>query len=306
MLSSGKVSRSQVGCRVLSQGGGAAASWGARSKCTCLHVHLSVWRAWRLGEVWEGWSSLGSSHHVSLELLRQINKLVGDLSVCNELLDNPLKALATLDHVNDQHSLVVSVLFQDMLFELDIATSDTDHKWIVVCVLLDVQSLTANQVKIVLDHNNWESNIEFLDVESDLLVDLVALYCPKLHWNVGEKIIALLIEFRLRDSKLTKFTEYWLLISSEIDCIFKQWHSWSFWLNCQNVHCLLFLVWFINHLNFGTSHTTKLQFASHLLSNFLIHELSNFFSLNLELVLCKSLLSQSFSLFFLNNLQSLK
>ena len=58
----------------------------------------------------------------------------------------------------------------------------------------------------------------------------------------------------------------------------------------------------INHLEL----ISNLNLVSTSLSNLLIHELSDFLILNLEFVLSYSLLSQSFSLFFLNNLESLK
>lgn len=58
----------------------------------------------------------------------------------------------------------------------------------------------------------------------------------------------------------------------------------------------------INHLEL----ISNLNLVSTSLSNLLIHELSDFLILNLEFVLSYSLLSQSFSLFFLNNFESLE
>lgn len=48
-----------------------------------------------------------------------------NLLVLNELLNNPLETFTTFDHVNDKHSLVVFVLFQDVVLKLDIATTNS-------------------------------------------------------------------------------------------------------------------------------------------------------------------------------------
>ena len=127
--------------------------------------------------------------------MRHVNKLVGDLSVGDELLNDPLKALSTLDHVNNKHSLVVSVLLENVLLKLNVASTDANHERIIVRILLDIQSFRSNQVKVIFDQYNWELDHQFLNVKSDLLVDLVTFSWLELHGSVGEQVVALLVQF---------------------------------------------------------------------------------------------------------------
>lgn len=76
---------------------------------------------------------------------------IWDLLAGDQLLDDPLETLSTLYHMDDKHSLVVSVLFEDVVFELDISCADSHHQCLIVCFLLDGQLLTTDQINIVLD-----------------------------------------------------------------------------------------------------------------------------------------------------------
>ena len=156
------------------------------------------------------------------KLLRHVNKLVRDLPVGDELLNDPLEALSALDHVNNEHALVISVLLENVLLELDVAATDADHERIVVRVLLDVQSLRSNQVKVIFDQNNWELDLELLNVEFDLLIDLVTLSWLESHWRVREQVVALLVQLGFGNAQLAEFIENWLLeLISKINCILK-------------------------------------------------------------------------------------
>ena len=118
--------------------------------------------------------------------LRLINKLIRDIPVGDELLNDPLKALSTLKHVNNEYSLIISIQLENMVLKLDVATTNANHERIIVRVLLDIQSFRSNQVKVIFDQYNWELDHQFLNVESDLLVDLVTFSWLELYRNIGE------------------------------------------------------------------------------------------------------------------------
>ena len=109
-----------------------------------------------------------------------------NLLVLNELLNNPLEAFATFDHVNDKHSLVVLVLFQDVVLKLDIATTNSRQERFGIRVLLDVQSLTSNEIQVIMNLFNWKLDIELLNVEMNLLVNLVAPSWLESDWCLVE------------------------------------------------------------------------------------------------------------------------
>ena len=73
---------------------------------------------------WREWVSWSSLVHTFFSVLTGQVKASMDLFVINKLLNNPLKAFTTLDHVNDEHSLVVLVLFQNVILKLDVATTN--------------------------------------------------------------------------------------------------------------------------------------------------------------------------------------
>ena len=88
----------------------------------------------------------------------QLDELVGDFLVELELLDNPLEALSALDHVDDQHSLVVSVILFNMFHEFNVSTTDSYQERIIILVLLDSQSVAADQIKVSSNPVNWDSD----------------------------------------------------------------------------------------------------------------------------------------------------
>ena len=91
-----------------------------------------------------------------------------------------------------------------MLREADVTTTNSDHEVVIVLILLDVESLTADQVEITLDVSNWDRDIEFLDIKSDSLINGIALSGYKLDRCGGEQVIALLVKLFLSDTKKSK------------------------------------------------------------------------------------------------------
>jgi len=58
---------------------------------------------------------------------------------------------------------MVSHILVHILINLDVTTSNSDHDVIFVIVLLHVESFGTDQVKIILDVNDWNGDVQFLD-----------------------------------------------------------------------------------------------------------------------------------------------
>ena len=199
---------SQVGRRGLSQLERVAASGGARSEGAARMLEAvgsdsSGMRRLRdrgqRGGSLDGRAGRGLGEEVRGRLVQES---VRDLLVGLELVDAPLEALTTLDHVDHVLSLVVLILLGDVVLKLGVASSNFNEKRVIAFVLLNCEPICANQVEVVLDMLNGVLDVKLLNVEFDLLVDQIALSWLEFNWSVLEKLFALFVDLGLRNSKL--------------------------------------------------------------------------------------------------------
>ena len=109
-----------------------------------------------------------------------------DLVALHQLVDDPLKALVGVDHVNHQHSLEGSVVVSDVVIQL-VGPSSHSHKNVVLSEVAR-KLLGTDEVHLVVLGvlNNWDSDIVSLDDVLDVLVNLVALSWSETNWGVSE------------------------------------------------------------------------------------------------------------------------
>ena len=145
-------------------------------------------------------------------LATHVLHLVANLLPGNQLINDPLQALATLNHVHHKHSLIVSVLLQDVVLDLDFAGAGADDQGVVGGLLLDGEFLAAEEVLVALDVHDRELDVEGLSVELDFLVCFVALARLEVNGCVPEEIVALSVDLELRDAESFKLDVQGILV----------------------------------------------------------------------------------------------
>jgi len=107
-----------------------------------------------------------------------------DLLSINELVDDPFKAFATLDHVYNEHLLEVFAVLWNILMELLVATSNSAKELIVLYIKID--SLRANDIKLLLNVQDWDGNVVHTDAVLDEIVNVfILLFFASNEWNWG-------------------------------------------------------------------------------------------------------------------------
>lgn len=127
---------------------------------------------------------------VMLVLRLKVNVL--DLLTLQELLDDPLEALTTLDHVADKCALEVPALSRHVVIESLVAATDADRKLIIL--LLHVQTLRADKVQSALNVDDGNGQPVLVHDLANVLVELVGLASNELDGRLAEELIALLIK----------------------------------------------------------------------------------------------------------------
>jgi hypothetical protein len=127
-----------------------------RSSAFSSHLHLRdriavVSNLWRLRS-----SSSATCHHT-----RGLRDSF-DGSVIDKAVNNLLESLITLDHVNDESSLEVSVVLNEVLLERLVAVSNSNQE--TVPSDFKIQSLRSNQVKVGFDVFDWNCNLHLIDI----------------------------------------------------------------------------------------------------------------------------------------------
>lgn len=107
-----------------------------------------------------------------------------DLLSINELVDDPFKAFTTLDHVYNEHLLEVFAVLWNILMELLVATSNSAKELIVLYIKID--SLRANDIKLLLNVQDWDGNVVHTDAVLDEIVNVfILLFFASNEWNWG-------------------------------------------------------------------------------------------------------------------------
>ena len=107
-----------------------------------------------------------------------------DLLPIHEFLNDPFKAFATLDHVHDEHLLEVFAVLWYILMELLVATSNSTKELVVLYVKVD--SLGTNDIKLLLNVQDWDGNVVHTDAALDEIVNqFILLLFASNEWNWG-------------------------------------------------------------------------------------------------------------------------
>jgi len=113
---------------------------------------------------------LRSSSSAIVDTGRLIDSFDG--SVIDKAVNHLLKSLITLDHVDDESSLEISIVLNEVLLERLVAIPNSHQK--AVPSDFKVQSLGSNQVKVALNVLDWDCNLHLIDVVGEQGVNLVS------------------------------------------------------------------------------------------------------------------------------------
>ena len=80
-----------------------------------------------------------------------------------------LKGLSTLDHVDNEHSLEVSVILDDVFLERFISATNPKKETVTSDLTLD--PMMTNQVEVALDPNNWDGDPHLMNVIDNQLIN---------------------------------------------------------------------------------------------------------------------------------------
>jgi len=202
--------------------------------------------------------------------------------------------------VDDQHSLEVSIVRHDVVFELLIATSNCDDKFAID--LVAVGSVRTDQVKAVLDVNDWNGHTKLVEVLGDSQVNLVVLLWRKLDRSLGKQLVALLVKLLLGDTEQVNVTESSLWLGEVIGWLAKVVLHLDRLLKGVGEHGAVVLPDF--SWLFDQSFSLVLDSEKGL--SLLLHQLSELVRLDLELELSQLLLPESLLLLLFDHLESLK
>lgn len=125
--------------------------------------------------------------------------LIFDLLTDDEVVNNCLKWLTTLDHVDYKHSLEESVVLRNIVFEFLVATSNSQNK----LTVLDLAgySVGTNQIKLIFYWHNGDSDIQLFHVHINHFVHFIVLSRSENNRCFFKQFITLFIKFFLRNAE---------------------------------------------------------------------------------------------------------
>ena len=162
-----------------------SSSWGSTSFQASVSSQIDTTSSgvWRVVS-----SRSGVSHH---RVISGCNIL--DLSIVDQLINNVLKRFTALNHVNNEHSLEISVILDDIFLEGLVSTSNSKQK--AVSSDFKLKSLRTDQVKITFDPNDWNGDSHLDDVVVDKIIDWLSSSWFELKRSISEVLDAVLIDF---------------------------------------------------------------------------------------------------------------
>ena len=121
-----------------------------------------------------------------------------DRLVFHEAVHNILKIFSTLDHVDNEHSLEIAIILNDVFLERLITSANSKEQ----AVSLDFanKSLRSHQVVVIFDPENGESDVHLIDVLRDQIINRLSRSWLELHRSISKNILTLLVNFLLRES----------------------------------------------------------------------------------------------------------
>lgn len=165
-------------------------------------------------------SSLDLDTAALLPLVREIvcaaivgnGRVIGDLVASDDGVDDPLKTLLALDHLDQELPLEDLVVLFDVKFEFLIAAADLRND--IVRLHFHVNLVDADQIQRALDPNDWDRDTHLVDHTLELEIDLGAFPWDELHRCLHEKSLTLLLNLTLRHAAKVHFSDHVVLIIS--------------------------------------------------------------------------------------------
>mmetsp|Transcript_38688 Transcript_38688/g.58861 ORF Transcript_38688/g.58861 Transcript_38688/m.58861 type:complete len:302 (+) Transcript_38688:562-1467(+) len=139
-------------------------------------------------------------------LLRLLSlRNLSNFAAFQDLVDNPLERLATLDDLHQQLSLEVSMVVGHVLFELLVpSASPYQHE---IALQFAVYFHSAYQVQRASYVQDWDRNLQFFHHAGDIFIHRASLPRLESDWSFFKEVIAMLIYFSLSHPEKVWITE---------------------------------------------------------------------------------------------------
>ena len=98
--------------------------------------------------------------------------------VLYKAINNVFEVFSTLDHVNDEHSLEIAIILDDIFLERLVSSANSKQQ--AVSFDFNNESLRSYQEVVVLDPKNWESDLHLINVLRDQFVNWLSRSCLEL------------------------------------------------------------------------------------------------------------------------------
>ena len=121
-----------------------------------------------------------------------------DLLTCDQLINNPLKRLVRIVHLDDKISLEKSMVVWYIRVKSFISTTKSHDN--VVLLKLSSTSVATDEVKTILNVDNRNCNIFLVNDLSDSFIQHVPLSWLESDWGSTEELVTLVVDLVLRDS----------------------------------------------------------------------------------------------------------
>ena len=109
----------------------------------------------------------------------------------SKLIADPLETLIVRDHQGDELLLELSLESWNILVEALVATTGLDHG--VSSSQLAIVPVGSDQVKVVSDVHDWNSDMLVVYVHSDVLIQIMVLSWVEVNRRLSKELIHLLL-----------------------------------------------------------------------------------------------------------------
>jgi len=155
------------------------------------------------------WRACSSSCTVICSLVARWN-----LFTPNQCINNPLDTFLALDHFNDQLSLNDLVIFENVRLKLLVASADLSNY--IIRLLLEMNLIDSHQVKGTFNVHNRNSDIVFVNQSLKVRFEFDVLPQIKFNWWLLEQLLALIIDFSIRNAGVFRMALNVMLILSRL------------------------------------------------------------------------------------------
>jgi hypothetical protein len=128
----------------------------------------------------------------SIKPIRPRKYIILNFLALDQLINDPVQIFVRVDNIGWKHHLIILVVVWHKLIESLIPASDSHHTKL--AFHFTVNSVGANQVKVVLDESDWDPDVVNLNYLWDLLVQHTILSRVEPVWSNIEKFPAFLLD----------------------------------------------------------------------------------------------------------------